>query len=258
MTVTMVSQAAFTVHILERTTPAVHIQWRMRRMGNKHMLIKTPLNILPPLLCVLSWSPHFVRMCVFSPLIIHGQSQLPPPPAWSFLSHCLHVMGLSERRKIHFYQASLPSLSVHRLLILSRIYDLGMRWSLSFGLQFGLFHTYAIPYDYFLTRPLVVSCQDNYFTCSNIVWEQRIKLGRSIEANDLEGNWCIFWVSHTPCEKERFNEPSAPTWAHLPSFWVFSQVLGRLGHFPIDLAGMAWSCSACMLLLFPRRYPASF
>ena len=44
-----------------------------------------------------------------------------------------------------FYKASLPALSVCLLLNLPLTYKSGMRWSLSFGLWFGLFHAYAIP-----------------------------------------------------------------------------------------------------------------
>lgn len=67
-------------------------------------------------------------------------------------SHLVSAFSLStcdkfiRKNKNSFYPASL---SVHLLLILPLIYDSGVEESLSFGLWFGLFHVYSVPYSFF-------------------------------------------------------------------------------------------------------------
>lgn len=117
--------------------------------------------------------------------MIHCRSQL-LPPSWSVLSYCLHVTSLLERIKAHFIRPAFHlCLLVHLLFILPLIYESAARWSLSFGLWFGLSHAFAILYFFFLTKALVVSCRGNYFTLSETVWESRIKLGSSVEAQPV-------------------------------------------------------------------------
>ena len=88
----------------------------------------------------------------------------------------------------------------------------------------------------------MVCCQDDYFTCSEVVWKQRVKLGRSVEANDLEGNLSI----QSGYGKEMLGQPSAHPWSHLPSFHVSSQALGSIGHFLTEFTAASCSCCAHM------------
>ena len=65
-------------------------------------------------------------------------------------------------------------------------------------------------------------------------------MGKSVEANDLEGNLSIQSFPYLyGYGKEMFGQPSAHPWSHLPSFRISSQALGSIGHFLTEFTAVS-------------------
>lgn len=131
------------VHVLGLTTLAVHIQWSFvqaeeQKCADYNSLQCATASPLYPLLeIILLWEDMFQTVNNSLP-----KSTLPSCLVISFsLSTCDEFIRENTNP---FYKASLPALSVCLLLNLPLTYKSGTRWSLSFGLWFGLFHVYAI------------------------------------------------------------------------------------------------------------------
>lgn len=63
------------------------------------------------------------------------------------------------------------------------------------------------------------------------------KTGSSVEAQPVMWREIVYVlgrVAPAPHGKGMCSQPSAHTGASLPSFWVFSQALGGIGHFRVD------------------------